>query len=257
MGKPSLAGGATADAVFQGLDFKHYNANFNGAWGAVGQVGIPRSGGANAQVFGPSEPVLLKRAPGTFTVAYIEDNTNRATAIDFAGTLWQPPANISGEVTGYWKWPAIVAPSTGPTTLVVWLSSVGSQLRFSTYAGSTWAAAASITNALSDDSAALLALPAGEVLMTFRGTNGFLYSASFSGGAWGMPALVTGAGFLSGVQLVGSPALAKGQGGALAELAYVGTDGAAYHVRLSASRNWTTPVQVGTSVDFVSIASGP
>ncbi|MEQ1731465.1 MAG: hypothetical protein ABL982_24095, partial [Vicinamibacterales bacterium] len=57
--------------------------------------------------------------------------------------------------------------------------------------------------------------------------------------------------------IVGSPAMAKGQGGAVAELAYVGVDGAAYHVRLAANRTWGAPVQIGTSIDFVSIVSGP
>ena len=259
-GKPSIGGGATAEAVFQGglapdggVDFKHFNATFNGSWGAIGQVGIPRVGGNNAQVFGPSAPVVLVRG-STVTVAYIEDNTNRPTAIDFAGTLWQAPANLSGETTDYWNSPSLVAPTSGPSMLAVWLSDVGNQYRFSSFTGSTWSPPLSIVSALSYDPAALLALPGGEVLMAFRGTNGLLYTVSYVAG-WVTP---TQFALPLGVSIVGAPALAKGQGGALAELAYVGADGAAYHSRLGVSpRSWSTPVQVGTSVDFVSIVSGP
>ena len=88
--------------------------------------------------------------------------------------------------------------------------------------------------------------------MAFRGTDGKLYALSYSAGAWGFPLQSPAA-----RRSPGAPALAKGQGGALAEFAYVGTRRAAYHLRLAANRTWTTPVQVGTSVDFVSIASGP
>ncbi|MDP1823928.1 MAG: hypothetical protein Q8L48_11825 [Archangium sp.] len=247
-GKPSLGSGAVAEAVFHGVDFKHYNVTFNGtSWSAVGMVGVPRV----PQVFGPSAPVMLSRAPGTFTIGYIEDTTNRASVIDFAGTLWQFPTNLSGETTEFWNSPSLAAPTAGPSTLAVWLASAGNQYRFSTLTGSVWSAAANVTNATSLDPAALLALPAGEVLMAFRGTDGKLYSLSFSAGSWGLPIQVGTA------SILGSPSMAKGQGGAVAELAYVGTDGAAYHVRLAANRTWGTPVQVGTSIDFVSIVSGP
>ncbi|MHB8875294.1 MAG: hypothetical protein ACYC8T_16535 [Myxococcaceae bacterium] len=247
-GKPSIGGGPAAEAVFQGADFKHYNSTFNGSWSAIGTVGTPRV----PQVFGPSAPVVLTRGAGTFTVGYIQDATNRATSIEFAGTLWQNPANVSTELTDYWNSPSLVAPTTGPAMLMVWLASSGNQYRFSSYTGAVWSPAADITNATSVDPAALLALSGGEVLMAFRGLDGRLYALSYSAGSWGLPTLVAG-----GVYVLGSPALAKGQGGALAELAYVGLDGAAYHSRLAANRTWTTPVQVGTSVDFVSIASGP
>lgn len=250
--KPGLGGGAVAEAVFQGQDFKHYNATFSGTWGSIGTVGMPRSGPA-AQVFGPSAPVVLTRGAGNLTVAYIEDTTNRPTAIDFIPTLWQNPVNVSGEVTDYLISPSIVAPSAGPAMLATWLTST--QFRFSTLTGSVWAPAANVLNATSVDSAALLALPAGEVLMLFRGLDGRLYALSYSGGAWGLPALV---GPVGGLAITGSPAVAKGQGGTLAEVAYVGSvDGAAYHVRLAANRTWSAPVQVGTSVNFVSIVSGP
>ena len=211
-------------------------------------VGTPRV----AQVFGGSAPVILNRGGGNTTVGYIEDTSNRATSLDFTATLWQFPVNVSTEVTDWTKSPSLVAPTSGPSMLMVWLASVGSQYRFSTYSGAVWAPAANITNALSFDPAALLPLAGGEVLMAFRGTDGKAYVASYLAGSWGLPSLVAG-----GVTIVGPPALAKGQGGMVAELAYVGTDGAAYHVRLAASRTWTAPVQVATSVDFVSIASGP
>lgn len=246
--RPSLGGGATAQAVFQGLDFKHYTANFNGSWGAVSPVGV-RS--PQAQVFGPSAPVMLPRGPGAFTVAYIEDTTNVAKTVDFAATLWQFSVNVSGGVTDYFISPSIVGPTSGPAMLMTWLS--GSQFRYATSTAGTWSAAADITNAFAVDPAALVALPGGEVLMLFRGTDAKLYALSYNGTSWGLPSLP----LAGGVTIVGAPSLAKGQGGALAELAYVGTDGAAYHLRLDASRTWSAPVQIGTSVDFVSIVSGP
>ena len=246
--RPSLGSGPVAQAVFQGEDFKHYNASFSGSsWSAVGPVGV-RS--PQTQVFGPSAPVLLNRASGAFTVAYIEDSTNRATTVDYSPTLWQFSTNVSGEVTDYTIPPSMVAPTSGPSMLVTWLS--GSQFRYATSTAGVWSAAANITSALSLDSAALVALAGGEVLMTFRGTDAKLYAVSYSGSSWGIPAQL-----LSGATIVGSPSMAKGQGGALAELAYVGTDGAAYHLRLAANRTWSAPVQIGTSVDFVSIVSGP
>ena len=246
--KPSLGSGPVVQAVFQGEDFKHYSMSFTGSnWSAVDPVGV-RS--PQTQVFGPSAPVLLNRAAGAFTVAYMEGSTNRATTVDYLPTLWQFSTNVSGEVTDYAISPSIVAPTSGPSMLVTWLS--GSQFRYSTSTAGVWTAAANITSALSFDSAALVALAGGEVLMAFRGTDAKLYAVSYSGSSWGIPAQL-----LSGATIVGSPSMAKGQGGALAELAYVGTDGAAYHLRLAANRTWGAPVQIGTSVDFVSIVSGP
>ncbi len=252
-GKPSLAGGATAEAVFHGVDFKHYNATFTGSWSAIGTVGSPRSP-MGLQVFGPSVPVVLNRGSGNLTVAYVEDGSNRPTAIDFSPMYWQTPVNVSTDVvstTGPWPSPSLVAPSSGPTLLMTWHTGV--QFRYSTSTAGTWSAPANITSALSVDPAVMLALPGGEVLMLFRGLDNNLYALSYiSNGSWGLPAQV-----ITGIALLSSPAVAKGQGGALAEVAYVGTDGAAYHLRLAANRTWTAPVQIATSVDFVSIASGP
>jgi hypothetical protein len=174
--------------------------------------------------------------------------------------------------------PAIVTLPSGPELLAVWQGSCSAhccsasvsgcasnnQLRFASRTGGAWSTPADINYAWSDDPVALVSLPNGDAIVAWR-------AADFSGNrpltvnrfdhatkTWaGTPAYLPH-------PLVGSPALARGLGGATAaEVAFVGVDGYAYHCRLVTGSTTTCqgsgsgPNQIGADVNFVSLATAP
>jgi hypothetical protein len=242
-GKPSLAStGNTARAVFHGFDFNHYTLSF----------AATRSGTTLLDA-GASPAVMVSRGTDA-TVAFMQNANNRPTAKDLVGAAWQASVNVTTAESGYWGLsPTLIAPKSGPELLVVWTEdNTNWRLRFATRTAGTWSAPAYVPSATSLDPAAMALLPSGDILLAFRGQDGFLYTITYSAGAWvGNPVR------LGAVTLLGSPALATGIAGDRAELAFVGTDNNAYHMSLSATGVWSGAVSVGANVSYVSIATGP
>ena len=244
--QPSTSGSAgtpSAQAVFHGADYKFYAQTYNALWTFDGAVGSP-------QQYGPVAPVIVARGADA-TVAFINGLNNKATCIDRVGGVWQSPADISSEVTNFNVRPTLVAMASGPELMAMWQASSGNQVRYSTRTGGVWSAAADAQYATSFDPVAMVALPKGDVLMAWRGTDGKLYFTEYaaSTGIWANP-------WGPGYTLIGSPALARGVGLASAEVAFVGTDHVAYHCRMIGGV-CPNPVPVGSNVDFVSITTAP
>ena len=91
-------------------------------------------------------------------------------------------------------------------------------------------------------------------MIAYRGTDSKLYTALFTGTAWSVPA----AAFSPNVTVNATPTVARGIGGATAEMAYLDTSGALWHTRYIGAA-WSAAKQVGTATGFahVAIGSGP
>ena len=124
-----------------------------------------------------------------------------------------------------------------------------------TRTGGAWSAAISVPGALMSATVrpAVAPLPGGEAVLAFRGNDGFLYWSRYSGGAWvGATSFAT-----PNLAVAATPSLARGVGGAEAEIAFIQADKKAYHARLVANA-WSTPALVGGSnLSHVVIASAP
>jgi hypothetical protein len=118
----------------------------------------------------------------------------------------------------------------------------------------TWSTPVQITNGLTNDPVSLAPMTGGGAVMAYRGTDMKLYYATFSGTTWSTPAAAVSP---TNVIIGSTPAVAKGVGGAKAELAYVDVNGLLFHIRLTTT--WSAPAQVGSGTGFahVAIAAGP
>lgn len=252
---PSIAAASpTAQLVFHGTDFKHYDLAFDGtAWSAAGAVG--------AQTFGPTPAAIaaIGAAGADASIAYFDGSgspaSNTPTAQDRVAGVWQAKVQLDGTKT-FVRSPALVAMTAGADLMVVYARADGTMWS-QTRTGTSWSTALAIPGALilnSSERPALAALPGGGAIMAFRGDDGDLYYATYSAGVW------TGATVLAtpNVSIVSMPSLAHGAPGAMAEIAFVKTsDKAAYHARL-VSGAWTTPALVGgANLSHVAIAAAP
>ncbi len=244
-GAPTLAGGSVVHGAFHGMDFKYYYLAWQGtAISPVAeQVGVVQSAG-------PARPSIAALGADA-TLAFAADTTNVLSAQDRLAGVWASSTSVTG-VIDFAVPPTLVALTTGPELMVVWMEST--QIKFATRTTSTWSAPADITNGFTSDPVALAALPGGDAVLAFRGTDGKAYTALYTAGVWSSPtALAT-----PNVSIVGSPALAPGIGAVTAEIAYVAAaDTAVYHARLTGGV-WSVPVLVGGSGQTgVALASKP
>jgi hypothetical protein len=238
---PALgANGVAVQAAFRGLDYKLYATTFQAGWAAVESVGS----GAGASITA-SAPTLAVSS-GDAVVAYGADTTPYPTVRTRSAGVWGSPASISTDFPVSTSTDVVLAtPSAGPELLAVWSSgSATQQLYFATRTTGTWSAASAIAGAviLGGDRPALAQGAAGAVMLGYRGSDGTLSWAQYSGAAWSTPAAL----LAGGVSALAAPALAPGVAGADYELVYDGTDGAAHHSRFSGGA-WSTPALVGGS----------
>ena len=253
---PALsASGATAQAVFQGTDFKfYYAACTGGAWSPTAEP----VGGATPS-YGPSAPALAL-VGGAATLAFFSGATfdtavNNLFGQDHTGPgAWTAGVEIVHDGTGtldYGSTPALAALTAGPELMAAYTQSDDHTVRAATRTGGAWSAPKMLA-AASMDPVALLALPGGEVMLAFRGTNNLPYAMHFKGGAWLAPVA------LSSDVLAAPPAVARGAGSAVAELAYATAGGAVLHARYDGSA-WSTPAPVGAANGYVhvALAAGP
>ncbi|MDC0741811.1 hypothetical protein [Polyangium mundeleinium] len=144
---------------------------------------------------------------------------------------------------------AALTDAQGPELVLVFTRANDKQLVFLTRKGGTWSTTpVEISGAKSTD-LALLALPSGGALLTYREVaTGNLHWARFDGVAFSAVENLA-------LKAMGRPALALGAGDAEAELVYVDTTGKAQHARLQ-NGAFTTPVVVGgTNLVGVAIAT--
>jgi hypothetical protein len=250
-GRPAIDGtGTTAQAIFHGSDFKYYYEAYDaaaGTWGNVETVGNPQTSGAT--------PAWLSVVSGNANVVF-QDGTssNVFKALARTNGTWGSVTPIDGN-QNFKLSPTVVALSGTQDLLAISIVDATGQLLAFTRDKATgaWSASTAITNAFTNAQVALSPMPNGGAMLAFRGTDGNLYYAVYSTGAWGNVTAFSN----PNVAIAAPPALAHGVGTATAEIAFVKADNHAYHARYVANA-WTAPVDVGaTNVANVAIASAP
>jgi hypothetical protein len=264
LGQPALATvGSTVHAVYLGTDNKlYYEAFTGGAWTTASAPVTPM--GASGQVCGPSPGVLAPLAAGP-SLVFVNGGTcggatNHLYNTDLSSGGWSTSQDVAPQPSFSASLrPAVTAPLSGLELCTVFVLQGESQLA-SAYrtSGGTWISTANIQNGLTNDPVALAPLASG-ALLAYRGTDGMLYTATFSSAgapSWSTP---TAAFTPTNVSVAATPALIKGIGSATAEMVYVDGTGALMHTRLMGSA-WSTPVAVApgmTGFVHVAITGGP
>jgi hypothetical protein len=258
-------------------DYHYFNARFlNGTW---------VFGAESLNLYGPSAPQLAARGDQAALAFYwntgVGDEVNHLAVMERT-TTWQPAVDLIevlappptlpdtySSLTNYNIPPAItVMPqdaSPGPTdadlmvafvrrtTAVPAASAIETMRRDRMGAWSTMTPPAGATTG---SEVALLGLPSGEALLAYRGldVNRSLFTSHYKPAeGWSTPAQVMNMDIP--VSISSSPALVRGAGGRLAEMAYVDTGGRVFHVRYDGV-SWSAPVEVGTGAT-VALASVP
>lgn len=252
---PAMVGSANqVHLVFWGDDFKYYYSGYSAAWSNVEAV-LPSGGN---QSFGNS-PVSVTALGNDVIFAHQGSDNNLYDQRRTNAGAWEA---AHGHGVSVKVRPTIVSLTSGPELMIVYIPQGSSQLMWTARTNGVFNMPQAINGALSDDPAALLALPGGNAMLAFRGTNSKLYTVQFNGmtSTWGNPTQFPGD---ANALLVSPPALSKGVGGAVAELSYVkqganANKGLVFHSRLDPMTGWSSPAQVGASEQgFVAIASGP
>jgi hypothetical protein len=251
-------GGTVSHVAYQDNTYHYWYLAYTGTWSAPQPIGVTGN-----QNYGPFAATIAALGANA-TAAFFDGQgpqINYAAASDLVGGAWQPRVDIAGNTIGgsnaFTIPPAIVPLSSGPELLMVYVQAPDAQnhtqIVFATRAAGTWSTPASINNCLTHDPVALAPLPSGGAILAFRGEDTNLYWTVYSGGAWSPVAPLA----TPNVSVAKPPALAHGVGGDVAEIAFVKSDGMAYHARLTGS-TWSAPVLVGgASLSGVALASAP
>jgi hypothetical protein len=258
----STAGGAQL-VGFQGTDEKLYFASYAaGTWSPTAEPVQPTSG---AQAAGPTPPGIAA-VGSSATLVYFANSTNFATT-QVRTTTWQPGITLdnTGADESYVTTPSVVAMDGGTADLLVAFIRQGDgAIRFATHSAGTWSATAAVPGATAPtattwdttlERVGLAALPSGGAILAWRDrTTSGIYCSIYSGGAWSAAPLAFSS---PNVTVAAAPSVAHGVAGVTAEIAFVESNGVAYHARLTGS-SWTSPVAVGgTTLSHVAIATIP
>ena len=247
---------ASAQAVFQGTDFKHYFTAYDGsAWSAVEAVGPTGN-----QSTGPTPAGIAALTAGS-TIAFFNGN-NDPNAEDRLAGVWAPEVLLSQDKSFVASPSVIRLSGGGADVMTAFIRQSDGAVMTSTRTAGTWSTPAAIAGASAHTDAsfgpiehvALAALPSGGAILAYRdeATGGIFYSL-YAAAAWSAPAALANPNVVPSA----APSLAHGVGTATAEMAFVESDGVAYHVRLVAGA-WTTPTAIGgTGLANVTLASAP
>lgn len=248
---PSLAiRGAAVDVVFHGDDFKHYFASYSGAWAPTAEqvkpVGQDQSFGPTAGAVAVVGQELALAFPGGDGKLYHQSRTLGA---------WKGAA--AHDASDCEHTPALVALDQGPELLLAYVRKADKKLMFATRKAGTWSAPAVLeTNSFSSEPPRVTALPGGEALIVFRGTDGKPYTSRYEPSKsppWSLPKPIAA----MNPTVASVPAVTRGVDGHVAELAYVGTDGKAYHASFDGVA-WSMPTSVaGPGLLHVALAATP
>jgi hypothetical protein len=250
--QPSIdaTGGATSHLVYQGTDFKFYYLAYAGSWSAS-PIAV---GTATDPFYGPV-PASVAALGGNATAVFVDGESSPANLLgqsDLTGGAWQARFDFTTAGGSFTVPPVVVPLRSGPELLTVFVLANG-QLASASRTGGAWSTPASIPNGLTNDPPALAPLPGGGAILAFRGQDTNLYWTVYAVGTWS----VIGAFATPNVSIAYAPAVTHGIAGDVAEIAFVETDGKAYHSRLTGS-TWSAPVLVGgTSLTGVAIAAAP
>jgi hypothetical protein len=251
---PSLAqSGATAHAVYHGLNYMHYYAAYGTQWAPtdepVAPINQPQSFGPTAASVATVGSDVVVAFAGSDTELYVQERT---------GGVWGMAAPIAASHISHS--PAIVELTSAPPELmIVYVNHQPSQfddkkLFWTTRTGGTWSTPQKIDDAVfTDEPIRLASLPNGQAIVSYRGSNGQGYWLRYDDTTmppWSVAAPIGN----PNPNVVSAPDVAAGIDGADAELVYVNTqDGSAYHARLMGTTWSAAAVVGGTALDHVAI----
>ncbi|MCY1066463.1 DUF4215 domain-containing protein [Nannocystis sp. RBIL2] len=233
--------GAGAHAVFHGDNFQHYYARFTaGAWNPTAEtIGSFGPGPGSVTTLG-SDALLVFHDGAQNNQLFARRRTN----------AWQAQQLVDSEAQAFDRRPAVVT-LTNDRVLAVHAVNSGGQLRFGIFNNGAWSAPAQVPGAQASAPPALAPLPGGDAALAFRGLDGQLYVALYTGGAWQPAATV----LQPSPTIFGPPALAAGIGSADLELVYL--DGQAHTPRHTrrVGGSWFAPTIVSnTALERVAVA---
>ncbi len=253
---PALVGSANqAHLVYWGDNFKYYYGAYSGGiWSPNSEIVGPNMA---TQSFGNS-PAAAAVLGNDLIMAHQGGDGDLYDQRRSAGG-WEI---AHGHGVNMKSMPAIVSLSSGPDLMIVYNQQSNSELFWTARTNNVFSAPQPINADLSADPVALVALPGGDAMLAFRGLNAKLYLIQWSGmtQSWGNTTQFPAD---PNALLASSPALAKGVGGSIVELAYLkqgatAGKGLVFHSRLDPMTGWTAPAQVGaTEQKSVALAAGP
>lgn len=250
-GAPAIAlRGTAVDVVFHGDDFKYYFASYAGAWAPTAELVKPLN---QEQSFGPA-PGALAALGQELVLAFPGGNGTLYHQSRVMGA-WQGASAHAG--TDVERTPAMVALDQGAELLGVYARKADKKLMFAVRKAGVWSAPTAVeANSYTDEAPGLTALPGGEAYLVFRGTDGKPYTSWYqpsNNPPWSAPKAVAAV----NPTVLSPPSVAPGIDGHVAELAYVGSDGKAYHASFDGTA-WSAPTSVaGPGLSHVALATSP
>ncbi|HHH10536.1 MAG TPA: hypothetical protein ENK23_00460 [Sorangium sp.] len=214
--------------ALRGTDTNHYvDAFLAGSWSLTEQV--PAALGPSAAAMAPVGNNLVLAFAGNDTQLYTQARNNGSWAAAVA--LPGAHAQLS---------PALVVPTAGPELFLVWVNHQQNQmddkkLFWATRTGGVWSPPAKISdNVFTDNAISAAALPNGDIIVAYRGTDTKAYSVYYSAG--NNPPWAAAIPVAANSAIVGIPSVTAGINGALAELMYISASVTKVkHARLAAA----------------------
>jgi hypothetical protein len=251
-GGPSVAGSSIrAHLAYQGTDTSfYYGELFNNTWSPTNEAITANSIHSSGPV-----PPAIAAYNDTPIIAFVGNDGNIYDQTRNGGT-WQG-ANGHGVVgTAAPITPAIVALTQNAELCLVYTVASNHGLMYAIRTAGTWSTPAAITNNFSNDPVSLAPLAAGGAVLSYKGTDGHLYTTLLSAGSpftWSAPAK----GLMGADPVLASPpAVATGATGAQAELVYVDMQSFVLNRARMTGGAWGAPIYTGSANAVRAAATG-
>jgi hypothetical protein len=245
--RPSISAADSVMLAFQGDDFKHYYAQYDGVWAPSAEP----IGGAVDQSFGPTPPSIAADGADA-QVAFAGSNGDLFDQARAAVWLAAHPHTL-GSVASLS--PTIVKLTNSDDFLIAFVRSTDAKIVYTRGHGSTWSAPVVVdANALSNLPVALAALPDTQALLAYRGQDGNVYWSRYLGANWSVPLPLA----TPNVATSSTPAVATGIGSADAEMVFIdAATGGAMHARLQGA-SFAAPAPIGgAGLVHAAVSSAP
>jgi hypothetical protein len=231
-GAPAYAtDGLDGHVAYHGSDFLHY-------YDQAEPVAPP----ASPQSFGPTPPGIA--ALGNEVLLGFAGNDGSLYMQSRDNGQWQAAVNVVG--SNIERSPAVIRLTSGPEAMVAWVnedppSPDHTKIVYATRTTGTWSAPAVVDSGVfTQDDIALAALPSGEALLAYRGSDGKAYVARYTSGSWSAPfGLAT-----PSLDVASPPSITAGINNQDAEICFVTPAGIAQHASLSGT-TWSAPTSIG------------
>ena len=233
---PSLdAASTTAQAMFRGMDGKHYYTSFaNGVWSGAQDSGTTGPVAGDVAALGDNAVFLYKN-----------QNSNQLFFANRTGGAWGPGTFLSGVNQSTTIPPVLHTTKSGASELLgMWSRTDTNRIRSAYRTGGMWPAVGFDVPPNTVTTTARISMVTGfggNVALVYRGMDSKLYAVAYVAQAnfWLGPVQMTGNPTISG-----TPAISEGVGAAVAEVAFI-SGGQLYHSRFLADFTFTNPVLIG------------